>query len=260
MTLNAKDAVLQGLRNLRAEGKRFFTLDYLRQKMPACTIGRAWMTQCLNELGCRYDKKLAAWVDKRACIADAEYAPYRDQSDNQSLKRQLAENNADIEYLKATVVNLTFKNKELTKENNSLQNDVHDLQCDLHIQEDMILDLQEFIKKFVDDLGQPDSTLLFIFGRLQAILSKTDSVKTVGYPKVRSQKKILEKAQDKIGEVMISLVNDDYCSGCGKRFFCKHYNLSEDAPANWLGVLPICQAHQDLIGDVAELNSILNGD
>lgn len=261
MTLNAKDAVYEGLKRLRAEGKRFFSLEDLKQRMPACTIGRAWMTQCLNELGCTYDRKMAFWTDQKACIADAEYAPYRSKEDPKALVKQLAENNADIEYLKATVVDLTFRNKELTEENNSLKNRVHHLRGDLNVQEDMIRNLQEFIKKFVEGLGQPDSTLLFIFGRLQAILSKTDSVETVDPPKVRSQKKILEEklkqVQDKVGEMVTALIHDDYCKGCKKTFFCKQYNLSNDAPANWLGVLPICKAHQDLIGDVTELHSML---
>lgn len=68
----------------------------------------------------------------------------------------------------------------------------------------------------------------------------------------------LEKLEDKIGEILTGIANDDYCSKCRKKIICKHYNLGESGIAKLFARTDICKAHKELIKEITVLHDIFN--
>lgn len=85
-------------------------------------------------------------------------------------------------------------------------------------------------------------------------VTETTYIKEEVYQKVKSK---LDKLENKIGEILTGIANDDYCSRCKKKITCKHYNLGENFIIRLFARKDICKAHKELIEEIVNLSEIL---
>lgn len=67
---------------------------------------------------------------------------------------------------------------------------------------------------------------------------------------IQAHENIVKGYKDKIGSIISSLLNKDYCSKCKKKTLCKYYTGSRFSPCK------ICIGHKNLIEEIVNLAKI----
>lgn len=231
-----------------------FTMNDIEYELQAKNrvYSKGWVAQVLNNAHYTFDRYRKVWKYDYSKEPKKSIPP-NFSTENNRLKQK-------VDYLKRELDNARTANSSLVERLTSLEKTHTDLITEYekikHVQihtEDELTNLAAWVRQFKNKLNSYDSVLTYIHSRICNILIYKKDENSV-----EKQIKDSTEAHDLVGEVIGSLLNDDYCSRCKIKLLCKSYNTAEAAIFRVLGRFELCPARDVLVQKFIELDKILN--